>query len=210
MRSMTLALGLLLSLTFSAQAEVSATPSSKQEAPAQAKTVDILLTTNMGKIELELNNELAPISVANFLQYAQSGYYNGTIFHRVINNFMIQGGGFDKFMSKKTTKAAIKNEAKNGLKNDRGTIAMARTGVVDSATSQFFINHKDNDFLNHGGRDYGYAVFGKVTKGMDVVDAIARVQTKSRDVPVNPVIIKSVTVIENTVTEASKDAATAQ
>ncbi len=199
MRSMTLALSLLLSLTFSTQAEVSATPTTpadKQESPLPAKTVDILMTTNMGKIELELNAELAPISVANFLQYAQSGYYNGTIFHRVINDFMIQGGGFDKFMSKKTTKAAIKNEAKNGLKNDRGTIAMARTGVVDSATSQFFINHKDNDFLNHGGRDYGYAVFGKVTKGMDVVDAIARVQTKSRDVPVNPVIIKSITLIE--------------
>jgi peptidyl-prolyl cis-trans isomerase A (cyclophilin A) len=203
---MTLALGLLFSLSFSAQADVSATPISpenKQQASSQAKTVDILMTTNMGKIELELNAELAPISVANFLQYADSGYYNGTIFHRVINNFMIQGGGFDKFMSKKTTKAAIKNEAKNGLKNDRGTIAMARTGVIDSATSQFFINHKDNDFLNHGGRDYGYAVFGKVTKGMDVVDAIARVQTKSRDVPVNPVIIKSVIVKEAAIQPAT-------
>lgn len=206
MRSMTLALGLLFSLSFSAQAEVTATPVSpenKQQPPSQAKTVAILMTTNMGKIELELNAELAPISVANFLQYAESGYYDGTIFHRVINNFMVQGGGFDKFMSKKTTKAAIKNEAKNGLKNDRGTIAMARTGVIDSATSQFFINHKDNDFLNHGGRDYGYAVFGKVTKGMDVVDAIARVQTKSRDVPVNPVIIKSVTVKEAAIQTAA-------
>jgi peptidyl-prolyl cis-trans isomerase A (cyclophilin A) len=127
----------------------------------------------MGKIELELNAEKAPISVANFLQYIESGFYNNTIFHRVINNFMVQGGGFDKHMQRKTTLPMIKNEAKNGLKNDRGTVAMARTGVVDSASSQFFINHKDNDFLNHGSRDYGYAVFAKVTKGMDVVDAIA-------------------------------------
>jgi peptidyl-prolyl cis-trans isomerase A (cyclophilin A) len=111
--------------------------------------------------------------VSNFLQYIESGFYNNTIFHRVINNFMVQGGGFDKHMQRKTTLPMIKNEAKNGLKNDRGTVAMARTGVVDSASSQFFINHKDNDFLNHGSRDYGYAVFAKVTKGMDVVDAIA-------------------------------------
>ena len=122
----------------------------------------------------------------------ESGFYDDTVFHRVINNFMVQGGGFDKYMRKKETRAEIKNEAKNGLKNDRGTLAMARTSVVDSASSQFFINHKDNDFLNHGGRDYGYAVFGKVTKGMDVVDAIARVRTKARDVPINPVLIKSV------------------
>ncbi len=187
MRTITLALGLLLSLSFSTQAEVSATP---VKAETQAKTIDVILETSMGKVEIELNAELAPISVANFLQYVESGYYDGTIFHRVINNFMVQGGGFNKFMQKKATQAAIKNEAKNGLKNDRGTLAMARTGVVDSATSQFFINHKDNDFLNHGGRDYGYAVFGKVTKGMDTVDAIARVQTKSGDVPVNPILIK--------------------
>lgn len=189
MRTITLALGLLLSLSFSAQAQVkeSTTPST-----APAKTIDVVLETNMGKIELELNQELAPISVANFVQYAESGFYNETIFHRVINNFMVQGGGFDKHMRQKPTLGMIKNEAKNGLKNDRGTVSMARTGVVDSASSQFFINHKDNDFLNHGGRDYGYAVFGKVTKGMDVVDAIARVRTKSGDVPVNPVILKKV------------------
>jgi peptidyl-prolyl cis-trans isomerase A (cyclophilin A) len=200
MRSITLALSLLLSLSFTSQAEVSATAIEATPNQSNAKTVDVILETNMGKIEVELNTEAAPISVANFLQYMESGYYNGTIFHRVINNFMVQGGGFDKFMQKKTTLPAIKNEAKNGLKNDRGTLAMARTGVVDSATSQFFINHKDNDFLNHGGRDYGYAVFGKVTKGMDVVDAIARVQTKARDVPVNPVIIKNVRLKEEAVT----------
>lgn len=182
MRVMTLALSLLFSLSLSL-------PFS---ALADSKTVDVVIETNMGKIEVELNAEKAPISVANFIQYMESGYYNGTIFHRVIKDFMVQGGGFDKFMQKKATLPAIKNEAKNGLKNDRGTLAMARTGVIDSATSQFFINHKDNDFLNHGGRDYGYAVFGKVTKGMDVVDAIARVQTKARDVPVNPVVIKKV------------------
>ncbi|OUS40107.1 hypothetical protein A9R00_07775 [Oleispira antarctica] len=161
-------------------------------APVNVKTVDVIIETSMGKIEIELNAEKAPISVENFLQYVEDGHYNGTIFHRVINNFMVQGGGFDKHMRQKPTRAMIKNEAKNGLKNDRGTIAMARTGVVDSATSQFFINHKDNDFLNHGGRDYGYAVFAKVTKGMDVVDAIARIKTKSGDVPVNPVMLKKV------------------
>ena len=194
MRSISLALGLLLSLSFSTQADVSATPIAAADAKKQTieKTIDLVIDTSMGKIEVELNAELAPISVANFMQYVESGFYNGTIFHRVINNFMVQGGGYDKFMQKKTTLPAIKNEAKNGLKNDRGTLAMARTGIVDSATSQFFINHKDNDFLNHGGRDYGYAVFGKVTKGMDVVDAIARVQTKSGDVPVNPVAIKNI------------------
>lgn len=193
MRSMTLALGLLLSLSFSAQAEVSATPISAIKADSsKVKTVEVVIETNMGQIEVELNAEKAPLSVANFIQYMESGYYNGTIFHRVIKDFMVQGGGFDKHMQKKTTLPAIKNEAKNGLRNDRGTLAMARTGVVDSATSQFFINQKDNDFLNHGGRDYGYAVFGKVTKGMDVVDAIARVRTKARDVPVNPIILKNV------------------
>ncbi|MFQ3172018.1 MAG: peptidyl-prolyl cis-trans isomerase A (cyclophilin A) [Oleispira sp.] len=196
MRSITLALSLLLTLSFSTQAEVTATP------VEAAKTIDLVIETSMGKIEVELNAELAPISVANFMQYVDSGYYNGTIFHRVINNFMVQGGGFDKTMQKKTTQATIKNEAKNGLKNDRGTLAMARTTVVDSATSQFFINHKDNNFLNHGDRDYGYAVFGKVTKGMDVVDAIARVQTKTGDVPVNPVAIKTVRLKEIAILEA--------
>jgi peptidyl-prolyl cis-trans isomerase A (cyclophilin A) len=189
MRSITLAFGLLLSLSFPTLADVTEAPI---KAAPKVKTIDVIIETSMGKIEVELNAEKAPISVANFLQYVESGHYNDTIFHRVINNFMVQGGGFDKHMRQKSTKAMIKNEAKNGLKNDRGTLAMARTGVVDSATSQFFFNHKDNDFLNHGGRDYGYAVFGKVTKGMDVVDAIARVRTKSGDVPVNPVAIKMI------------------
>lgn len=195
-----LATSLMLLLSLSTQAEVSATPI--EPLTDLPKTVDVIIETGMGKIEIELNAEKAPISVENFLQYAESGFYNNTIFHRVINNFMIQGGGYDKFMQKKTTRAQIKNEAKNGLKNDRGTIAMARTSVVDSASSQFFINHKDNDFLNHGGRDYGYAVFGKVTKGMDVVDAIARVRTKASDVPVNPVLIKKV-YLKNTAPENS-------
>lgn len=195
-----LATSLMLLLSLSTQAEVSATPI--EPLTDLPKTVDVIIETGMGKIEIELNAEKAPISVENFLQYAESGFYNNTIFHRVINNFMIQGGGYDKFMQKKTTRAQIKNEAKNGLKNDRGTIAMARTSVVDSASSQFFINHKDNDFLNHGGRDYGYAVFGKVTKGMDVVDAIARVRTKAGDVPVNPVLIKKV-YLKNTAPENS-------
>jgi peptidyl-prolyl cis-trans isomerase A (cyclophilin A) len=206
MRFITLALSLLLSLSFSVQAETTATPiTDKQAAKSEAvKTIDLIIETTMGKIEVELNAELAPISVANFMQYVESGFYNDTIFHRVINNFMVQGGGFDKFMQKKTTLPMIKNEAKNGLKNDRGTLSMARTGVVDSASSQFFINHKDNDFLNHGGRDYGYAVFGKVTKGMDVVDAIARVQTKSGDVPINPVAIKKIRIKEVTAPIALK------
>jgi len=213
MRFTTLALSLLLSLSFSAQAETTATPMADKQATTTeaAKTIDLIIETNMGKIEVELNAELAPISVANFMQYVESGFYNGTIFHRVINNFMVQGGGFDKFMQKKKTLPMIKNEAKNGLKNDRGTLSMARTGVVDSASSQFFINHKDNDFLNHGGRDYGYAVFGKVTKGMDVVDAIARVQTKSGDVPINPVVLKNIQLKEIAAPVAVKvDAAKAQ
>lgn len=191
MRAITLALSLLLTLSFTSQAETTATAIADKQT-GTAKTIDLIIETNMGKIEIELNAELAPISVANFMKYVDSGYYNGTIYHRVIKDFMVQGGGFDKFMQKKKTLPSIKNEAKNGLKNDRGTLAMARTGVVDSATSQFFINHKDNDFLNHSGRNYGYAVFGKVTKGMDVVDAIARVQTKAGDVPVNPVVMKNV------------------
>ena len=192
MRSITLALGLLLSLSFSIQAEVTATPI--DDIQEKINTTDIVIETNMGKIEAELYTDKAPISVANFMRYVEKGHYNGTIFHRVINNFMVQGGGFDKFMQEKSTLPSIKNEAKNGLTNDRGTLAMARTGVIDSATSQFFINQKDNDFLNHGGRDYGYAVFGKVTKGMDVVDSIARVKTKARDIPVNPIIIKKISI----------------
>ena len=154
-----------------------------------------MLTTSMGEIELELDAGKAPISVENFLAYVEDGHYDGTQFHRVIPDFMIQGGGFDKDMQQKRTRAPIRNEANNGLKNLRGSIAMARTQAVDSATSQFFINHKDNAFLDHGGRDFGYAVFGKVVRGMEVVDKIAQVPTGNRgmhqNVPRQPVLIIS-------------------
>lgn len=163
--------------------------------PAVAETVQVLMKTSQGDITLELDRERAPVSVENFLTYADSGHYNGTVFHRVIKDFMIQGGGFDQNMRQKATLPPIKNEAQNGLKNRRGSIAMARTSVVDSATSQFFINVKDNIFLDHGSRDFGYAVFGKVTAGMDVVDAIALSPTGRRDMPVEPIIIESVTVV---------------
>lgn len=160
----------------------------------------VKLHTSMGDIVIELNEEKAPITVKNFLNYTGSGFYNGTIFHRVINGFMIQGGGFTQSMQQKPTSAPIKNEASNGLKNDRGTIAMARTSNPDSATSQFFINHKNNDFLNYTGPgNPGYAVFGKVVEGMDVVDKIASVQTTRRngmdDVPVDVVTIISAEVV---------------
>jgi len=154
----------------------------------------VVLETSQGNIEIELDAQKAPVSVENFLAYVDAGFYDGTIFHRVIPDFMIQGGGFDRSMTQKPTRAAIKNEADNGLRNDRGTIAMARTQAKDSATAQFFINLKDNDFLNHGGRDFGYAVFGHVVQGMDVVDKIAAVRTASRgmyqNVPVEPVVIE--------------------
>ena len=163
----------------------------------------VVLETSQGSIEIELDPEKAPISVQNFLAYVDAGFYDGTIFHRVIPNFMVQGGGFDAKMNQKTTRPAIKNEADNGLKNDRGTIAMARTAVVDSATAQFFINSVDNAFLDHKNETatgFGYAVFGKVVKGQDVVDKIEKVATTSRggmsDVPVEPVVIKSVTVVK--------------
>jgi cyclophilin family peptidyl-prolyl cis-trans isomerase len=156
----------------------------------------ITIETSHGNIVVELFEETAPISCENFRQYVVDGYFNDTIFHRVIPNFMIQGGGFTADMSQKATRNQIKNEADNGEKNVRGTLAMARTAVVDSATSRFFINLNDNDFLNHGGRDFGYAVFGKVSDGMDVVDAIADVATGNngghQDVPLDPVTITSV------------------
>ncbi len=155
----------------------------------------VLLTTSMGEIELELRADKAPISVQNFLSYVDSGYYDNTVFHRVIPNFMIQGGGFTADLEQKKTQAPIKNEADNGLLNRRGSVAMARTGVVDSATSQFFINSKDNDFLNNGARDFGYAVFATVVKGMDVVDRISDLSTGNlhgfQDVPLKPVLILS-------------------
>lgn len=160
----------------------------------------VKLETSMGDIVIELNEAAAPVTVKNFLGYVEDGFFDGTIFHRVINGFMIQGGGFTADMRQKQTRSPIVNEAKNGLKNDRGTIAMARTNDPDSATSQFFINHKNNDFLNYvEGRNPGYAVFGKTVEGMDVVDKIAAVKTTvssgMRDVPAETVLIKSAKVI---------------
>jgi len=159
----------------------------------------VVIDTNYGDITVELNDEKAPQSVANFLAYVDAQHYSDTIFHRVIKDFMIQGGNFSVDMTPKKTRAPIKNEAGNGLRNLRGTIAMARTTVVDSATSQFFINLKDNGFLDHKNRSpqgYGYAVFGKVVKGMDVVDKIGSARTHSfgrfRDVPVEPIVIRSI------------------
>jgi peptidyl-prolyl cis-trans isomerase A (cyclophilin A) len=164
------------------------------QTPKEAKKPVVILETSQGTIELELDAEKAPVTVANFLAYVDEGFYDGTVFHRVIPDFMIQGGGFTPDMSQKTTKAPIKNEADNGLQNGAYTIAMARTQVKDSATAQFFINLKDNDFLNHGSRDFGYAVFGKVKKGDDVVKKIAGVPTGNRgghqNVPSEPVVIK--------------------
>ena len=159
----------------------------------------IRFTTNKGVIDIELDHEHAPKSSANFEQYVRDGFYDGTIFHRVIKGFMIQGGGFERGMKEKATRAPIENEAANGLKNNKYTIAMARTSDPDSATSQFFINVANNDFLNHKNETpsgYGYAVFGKVVQGQDVVDRIKAVSTGSygpyHDVPNTPVIIKSI------------------
>ena len=157
----------------------------------------------MGTITAELDEGNAPVTVANFLDYARAGHYDGTIFHRVIDGFMIQGGGFTGEMEQKSTNASIKNEADNGLTNNRGTLAMARTAVVNSATAQFFINLADNDFLNHRNKSdagYGYAVFGKVVEGQDVVDAIGKVETGTfrmfQDVPTETVVIENVSVID--------------
>ncbi len=167
---------------------------SRDGAAKEANPV-VILDTSQGQIAIELDPDKAPITVKNFLSYVDSGFYDGTIFHRVIENFMIQGGGFAQDMKQKATQPPIKNEADNGLRNDKGTIAMARTAVKDSATAQFFINLKDNDFLNHGSRDFGYAVFGKVVRGMDVVEKIGHTPTGSKggmgDVPLTPVVIRS-------------------
>ena len=164
----------------------------------------VTIRTTFGEIKLELDAEKAPQTVENFLQYAREGFYDGTIFHRVIDNFMLQGGGFDTDFQQKSTREPIENEADNGLKNDFGTIAMARTMDPHSATAQFFINVKDNDFLNHSGKNmqgWGYAVFGKVTEGSEVLDKIRAVQTGSRgghqDVPTEDVIIESVEISED-------------
>jgi cyclophilin family peptidyl-prolyl cis-trans isomerase len=191
-------------------------------ASAQTKPPEVAIKTSSGTILVVLDPAAAPVTVANFLGYVRAGKYNGTIFHRVIDGFMIQGGGFDPDLHERPTGAPIKNEAKNGLKNKTGTIAMARTSDINSATAEFFINVADNGFLDHlevpaGGIDvtrhektrhvdpsdadsvYGYAVFGHVVRGMDVVERIAKVQTKTvgeyNDVPINPVVIQSVTVL---------------
>ena len=160
----------------------------------------LLMTTNKGNITIELDDEKAPKTVANFLDYVNKGHFTNTIFHRVIKDFMIQGGGFEPGMKQKPTDATVENEAKNGLKNDKYTIAMARTSAPHSASAQFFINTKDNAFLNYPGQDgWGYAVFGKVTSGQDVVDAINNVKTTRSgmhsDVPVDPVVIEKVEVV---------------
>jgi len=170
---------------------------------AEAKAPRVRLTTNYGDIVLELNAQAAPKTTENFLSYVRNGFYNGVIFHRVIKDFMIQGGGFTPDMKQKTTNAPIANEADNGLKNDAGTIAMARTSDPNSASSQFFINTINNDFLNHKGKTvqgWGYCVFGKVTEGMDTVKKIEDVATTNRgghqDVPKDPVIIESAVILE--------------
>ncbi|MBT5488910.1 MAG: peptidyl-prolyl cis-trans isomerase [Halieaceae bacterium] len=166
-------------------------------------TAHVTIATTVGQMTLELDADNAPKTVENFLAYATSGFYDGTIFHRVINNFMIQGGGFTTDMEQKPTQAPVDNEANNGLKNERGTIAMARTQDPHSATAQFFINVQDNDFLNHTGENmqgWGYTVFGKVTQGEEVLDKIRSVQTGSQgghqDVPTDPIIIESISVTE--------------
>lgn len=174
----------------------SAVGSAASDAASADPQVDI--KTSEGIIRLELYASKAPVSVENFLQYVKDGHYNGTVFHRVIKDFMIQGGGMDKNMRQKPTRGQIKNESTNGLKNDIGTVAMARTSVRDSATSQFFINTKNNDFLNYSGetpQGYGYAVFGKVVSGMDVVMKIGNAPTGPGDVPKTQVVIESISVV---------------
>lgn len=190
------------------------------QTPAPAQPAPIVeIKTSMGSVYAELNQDKAPKTVANFLQYAKDGHYKGTIFHRVIDGFMIQGGGMDEKMAERKTRSPIDNEAANGLKNEVGTLAMARTNNVHSATAQFFVNLKDNGFLNHREstpEGYGYAVFGRVVKGMDVVERIAKVGTgnsgQHQDVPRTPVIIEAVNLLtpaaaKAAMKEPAKDAA---
>jgi len=189
-------IGRLVLAAVAAFALVAAPARAAEEAAAreQAGKGDpmVVIRTSLGDITVELFQDKAPKSVANFLEYVDDGFYDGTTFHRVIKDFMIQGGGYTKDGKQKPTRPPIKNEADNGLKNKVGTLAMARTSAVDSATAQFFINTKDNEFLNHGSRDFGYAVFGKVTDGMDVVEKIEGVETGRSDAPKEPVVIESV------------------
>jgi peptidyl-prolyl cis-trans isomerase B (cyclophilin B) len=191
---------LVFSLGSAAQA---ASSSTIQGNPAMSTNPHVKLQTNFGDMVIELYQEKAPKTVANFLKYTQEGFYDGTIFHRVINNFMIQGGGFEADMKQKPTHDPIENEANNGLKNDKYTLAMARTSDPHSATAQFFINVADNDFLNFTAptsNGWGYAVFGKVIEGTDVVDKIKAVKTGNKgfhqDVPVEAVVIEKATVVE--------------
>ncbi len=193
MRTFTISLMLLLTTTLSFATE-------NKMPDTQAK---VKLTTTLGDIVIQLNTDKAPISSENFLTYVKEGFYNGTIFHRVIKGFMAQGGGFDTSFNQKAVHAPIKNEADNGLSNTRGTLAMARTNVPDSATAQFFINYKDNAFLNHTSptpNGWGYAVFGEVIEGMDVVDAMANQPTSNRgghqDVPKTDIVIEKTEVID--------------
>nr|WP_220338249.1 peptidylprolyl isomerase [Wenzhouxiangella sediminis] len=200
MRSL-IALLMLATLPLAAQ---EAEQTDQSPTPEATENPTVILHTNLGAITVELFEKEAPESTANFLRYARDGHYDGTIFHRVIDNFMIQGGGFDSDFNQKSTREPIENEADNGLENKRGTLAMARTNDPHSATAQFFINVTDNDFLNHrgkmSGQTWGYAVFGRVVDGMDVVDEIRSVETTSkgmhRDVPVEPVIIERVELSE--------------
>lgn len=197
-----LVLGFIITGIIFSKGEITVDAASKEK-KAVGENPRIEMTTSLGNIELELDSQKAPITVANFLHYVDRHFYDGTIFHRVIANFMIQGGGFTHGMKEKATEKEIKNEAGNGLSNKRGTIAMARTQVIDSATSQFFINVVDNDFLNHqdnSASGFGYCVFGKVVHGMDVVDKIKAVHTKTagfnENVPVEDVVIVSIKRVE--------------
>jgi peptidyl-prolyl cis-trans isomerase A (cyclophilin A) len=173
---------------------IAATSSLSAQSACPAPTTDneVVMRTNYGEISIELFPEEAPITVANFLAYVDFGFFDATIVHRVVPGFVIQGGGYDLNGQQKQTLESIQNEADNGLLNKRGTLSMARTSDVNSATSQFFINLEDNEVLDHGVRDFGYAVFAEVTEGMDVVDKIAKVSTNERDVPTNPVVIEKV------------------
>ena len=202
-RNWIITLGMVLAVSaspaFGAEGEKAA--EEKKEIAGTGNPI-VLMKTSKGDIKIELDREKAPVSVQNFLSYVEDKYYDGTIFHRVIPQFMIQGGGFDKDMKQKTAKKPIKNEAGNGLKNVVGTLAMARTNVVDSATAQFFINVKDNEFLNHRNETapgFGYAVFAKIVEGMDIVTAIEGVDTGThrghQNVPTEAVIIESVRVV---------------
>lgn len=189
----TLACLVLTALLWAAPSPFSAYADNTSQTAPKENRMSVIMTTSHGDIVIELDAEKAPITVENFLRYVDEGFFDGTIFHRVIPGFMIQGGGLTENLREKKGHAPIKNEADNGLKNLRGTLAMARTANIHSATSQFFINLADNAFLDHGARDFGYAVFGQVVGGMDVVDAIAAVQTGNRgmhqDVPVESVLI---------------------